>query len=96
VRNNAILIHPNASASITAGKDNTFQQDLRGKLKDNTGKPIAGATILLVGTGQSVATDEHGDFQFAKTPPSGELRINFIGFKEKQYLFNGPNSSSLL
>ncbi|MDR3009542.1 MAG: TonB-dependent receptor [Sphingobacterium sp.] len=89
VRNNAILIHPNASASASASasKDNTFQQDLRGKLKDNTGKPIAGATVLLVGTGQSVATDERGDFQFAKTPRSGELRINFIGFKEKTISF---------
>ncbi|HEU4791220.1 MAG TPA: carboxypeptidase-like regulatory domain-containing protein, partial [Flavobacterium sp.] len=59
------------------------EASINGKVIDEKGLPIPGATIVLNGTTTSVATDFDGKFQI-KAPKDGSLTISFIGYKTVQ------------
>ncbi|MFV5700085.1 SusC/RagA family TonB-linked outer membrane protein [Flavobacterium sp. ZT3R17] len=63
---------------------------INGKVLDDKGMSIPGATIVLKGTKSSVATDFDGKFQI-KAPKDGTLTISFIGYKTVQEAINGRN-----
>jgi TonB-linked SusC/RagA family outer membrane protein len=64
---------------------------INGKVIDEAGMPIPGATILLKGTSSSVTTDFDGKFQI-KGPKNGILTISFIGYKTVEAGINGQTS----
>jgi len=64
------------------------EASINGKVIDDKGLPIPGATIVLNGTTTSVATDFDGKFQI-KAPKDGTLTISFIGYKTVQEAING-------
>lgn len=51
-----------------------------GRIVDEKGNPIAGATIVIVGTTQGVASDADGGYTIA-AKPDDVLRVSFIGYK---------------
>ncbi|MYH07833.1 MAG: TonB-dependent receptor plug domain-containing protein [Rhodothermaceae bacterium] len=57
-----------------------------GKVIDGeTGQPLVGANILLVGTGVGSATDAEGDFEILNlTPGTHTLRISFVGYAAQE------------
>lgn len=64
------------------------EASINGKVIDENGLPIPGATIVLSGTTTSVATDFDGKFQI-KAPKDGILTISFIGYKTVQESISG-------
>ena len=64
------------------------EASINGKVIDEKGMPVPGATIVLSGTTTSVATDFDGKFQI-KAPKDGILTISFIGYKTVQESING-------
>ena len=57
-----------------------------GKVIDaETGQPLVGANILVVGTGVGSATDAEGDFEIRNlTPGTHTLRISFVGYAAQE------------
>ena len=51
-----------------------------GRIVDEKGNPIPGATIVIVGTTQGVASDVEGRYTIA-AKPDDVLRVSFIGYK---------------
>ena len=51
-----------------------------GKITDEKGNPIAGATVIIHGTSQGVATDVDGKYTLP-VKPDDVLQISFIGYK---------------
>jgi TonB-linked SusC/RagA family outer membrane protein len=64
------------------------EASISGKVIDEQGLPIPGATIVLKGTSSSVASDFDGGFQI-KAPKDGVLTISFIGYKTVQQELSG-------
>lgn len=71
----------------TAGKP----IDLIGKVVDEQGKPVAGATVTVRGSGVSTATNADGDF-LIRADERGSLMITSVGFDTKIIRINGANS----
>ena len=65
----------------------TFAQteEVSGKVTDNSGEPIIGATILVTGSqnGNGTVTDIDGNFTL-QAKPGSTLSISYIGYKTKQ------------
>jgi len=57
-------------------------QSLTGTVKDETGEPLAGVTILLVGTTTGALTDVDGQFSIAASE-GDQLRFTYIGMLEQ-------------
>jgi hypothetical protein len=60
---------------------------LDGELK----QPLAGASVVIKGTTNAVATDFEGKFELTTTQKSGEVVISFLGFDSKTISFTVPD-----
>ena len=65
--------------SMLAGEAFAQQRQLTGKVIDDFGDPIAGASIVVVGTTTGTATLGNGTFSL-NVPPNATLSVSFIGF----------------
>lgn len=58
------------------------QFSLSGRIKDDSGKPLAGANVVLAGTYLGTVSDEEGGFYFSHLPSGTyRLRVSFIGYE---------------
>jgi len=55
---------------------------VKGKVTDEKGMAVPGATVKVAGTKQGTVTDNNGSFSLALTAPS-TLNITFIGYSQK-------------
>jgi len=53
---------------------------MKGKVTDEKGEPLPGASVLLEGTTKGAITDMDGYFQL-DVPGNGEIKIEYIGFE---------------
>ncbi|QPH41481.1 SusC/RagA family TonB-linked outer membrane protein [Pedobacter endophyticus] len=57
---------------------------VRGRVIDNEGKPMPGATIVIKNTKRLVKTDANGEFIFPGVEENSLLLISYIGFETKE------------
>lgn len=55
---------------------------ISGIVKDSEGIPLAGASVLVVGTDKGVSTDFDGKFSMENVSPSDVLLISYVGFED--------------
>lgn len=60
----------------------TFAQNIRveGQVTDETGEPMIGVSVKVVGTGSGVITDLDGNFVMPSVSPSATLEFSFVGY----------------
>jgi TonB-linked SusC/RagA family outer membrane protein len=71
-------------------KVNRRQQTVTGTVTDaQTGDPLAGVNILVIGTSTGAATDADGHYSVSVPSLQDSLRFSFIGFQTKTVAING-------
>ena len=65
-----------------------------GRVVDEKGNPIAGATVMIVGTTQGVASDTEGRYTIA-AKPDDMLRVSFIGYETKTIEIKGKEKLNI-
>lgn len=58
--------------------------DVRGKVLDEQGAPLAGATVKVKGTGRAASTDRDGNFYLQGVDEKAVLVVSYIGYGEKE------------
>ena len=61
---------------------------LRGVVEDSTGEPLTGASVLVKGTTNGVATDIDGNFAL-KVKNGDVISISYIGYKPQDIPVTG-------
>lgn len=56
------------------------QQTVKGKVKDVTGEPIIGASVLVKGTSNGTITNLDGDFSLSNVEEGTEIEITYVGY----------------
>lgn len=83
---------------LTGGLYNSaYAQDnqnftVRGKVTENTGVPVPGASVKVSGTKQGTVTDEKGVFTLQLSAPAS-LTISYIGFTAQTISVSSKNTS---
>ena len=75
-----------------------FQQQtisVRGKVVDQTGYPVPGASIIVKGTTQGTITDMDGNYTLSDVPTDATLVFSFIGMKKQEVSVDGQTSISI-
>lgn len=54
---------------------------ISGKILDDKGEPVIGASILVQGSNNGTISDINGNYSLADVPESGTLIISYIGYK---------------
>lgn len=85
VNNNLITIYKASSASApVAAPAQTALGTLRGKVLDETGDILPGATVQVAGGGQGTATDADGGFSLKLPAGTYTLEIGFMGYQTQR------------
>src|SRR5690606_37058426 len=72
-----------AGNHLLSGVD--FQQSdfiLKGRITNEKGEPLAGVTIVLIGSTRTVTTDGDGSY-LTKATPGDKLSVSFLGMKDQ-------------
>src|SRR6188508_1379220 len=81
------LLHPSSALS-----QNVSGTTVKGKVIDENGKPLVGATINIKGTNQSTITDSSGNFSLAISNQRAVLVFSFVGFAKQEISVNGRSN----
>ncbi len=68
------------------------QLTVKGVVKDATGEPVIGASVLVKGTNNGTITDLNGDFSLSNVKQGSPIEITFVGYLPQEV----KASSSLL
>ncbi len=80
------IISVTEAAPTSAPKPDTGKPAvIRGTVVDDGGAPVAGATVILMGTTQGTSTGVDGTFQLSTTQRNPVLQVSFLGMKSVQY-----------
>lgn len=71
--------------------DNSFH-DVRGRVINDQGEPIVGASILLKETNKGTATDQNGEFVLTDVPPNCTLIISSVGYQRQEIELAGRST----
>ena len=64
------------------------KKEVKGKITDEAGLALPGATITVAGTTRGVITDNDGSFHL-EVEPGNKLIISFVGFTNQEIIYNG-------
>ncbi|HEY0768705.1 MAG TPA: TonB-dependent receptor plug domain-containing protein, partial [Sphingobacteriaceae bacterium] len=68
----------------TFGTVDVVRTDIRGKVTDEKGAPLPGATVKVKGGTAAVSTDANGDFLLRGIEPDAVLVVTFLGFETQE------------
>lgn len=61
----------------------TLDLNIRGKIFDENGKPLSGATITIKGTNKTTTTDQNGEYSLQVTP-SNIILVSYVGYETRE------------
>ncbi|MDD7888136.1 SusC/RagA family TonB-linked outer membrane protein [Flavivirga sp. 57AJ16] len=91
--------------NIVLGKDNTIlikeattQQQIKvsGKVTDEAGIPVIGATVLIKGTFKGTATDFDGSYTITVANPENVLVFSSLGFESQEITVGNKNTINVI
>jgi TonB-linked SusC/RagA family outer membrane protein len=76
-----------ASVSTIDGEGGPTMVKASGLILDETGQPLSGASIHIIGSGKSFITNAKGEF-LIQVPANSTLSFSYIGYETQQLKFN--------
>ena len=76
------------NGKILVGPKSVELIEVSGRVVDEKGNPIPGASVIVYGTTQGVATDADGRYTL-RMQPDGVLKVSFIGYKTETVPLDG-------
>jgi TonB-dependent starch-binding outer membrane protein SusC len=71
-------------------------REIRGRVTNEQGEPVVGATILLKGHKNAVATGPKGEFMIKNAGPGSTIIVTHIGFEKLEHKISGETSLFLV
>jgi TonB-linked SusC/RagA family outer membrane protein len=69
---------------MSAGLVFAQTKQVSGLVKDNTGEPVIGASVVVKGTSVGILSDSEGKFSFDVPESATAIIVSYIGLKEKE------------
>ena len=88
IKNEAYVIKPRSEKPKTSTSIQQEQKTITGKVLDEKGQPLPGATVLVQGKMVGVVTDMKGKFSI-KVDSKDALTFSFVGYKTQIVLVEG-------
>lgn len=81
-----------SAVEITDNAEVIQQRAIHGKITDEAGEPLPGATVLVTGTTVSTSTNQDGEFSLNINENHQTLTISIIGFETEQVSIGSQNT----
>tara|TARA_R110002033_G_scaffold160593_1_gene196978 strand:+ start:10198 stop:13464 length:3267 start_codon:yes stop_codon:yes gene_type:complete len=89
IQMNANTYSSNSKISFKIEEINTQQTTITGKITDEAGIPLPGASILVKGTTIGAVTTFDGDYSIAVLDGATTLVFSYLGFVKQEIIING-------
>jgi TonB-linked SusC/RagA family outer membrane protein len=83
LKDNAVMVKPKEPTFLERLADRWAAIDVRGRVVDQEGKPLPGATVKVKSTGKGFSTNGKGEFYLENVDQDAVLVISFIGYVSK-------------
>jgi TonB-linked SusC/RagA family outer membrane protein len=70
--------------------------DVRGIVKDETGRPMQSVSVVVPGTPLGAITDKNGEFVIYHVPEKGSLYVSYVGYESQTIEINGRTSFDIV
>lgn len=81
---------------MTAVAINAQNLTVSGTVTDTDGEPMIGATVMVTGTQNGVATDLDGHYTLKNVAPAAKLRFSYVGYQTKEIAVDGKNEINVV
>ncbi|WP_460544714.1 SusC/RagA family TonB-linked outer membrane protein [Echinicola sediminis] len=68
------------------------QQQINGRVLDESGLGLPGASVLVIGTSNGTVTDLDGNFKLTITSENPVLKVSFIGYESQEIALDGRST----
>lgn len=96
IANQTIVLTTKAATGSVNPIPPVLQQDVHGRVTNEKGESIAGASILIKGTNTGTITDENGNFILENADPNSVLRVTAIGYAPKEIALHGNTTLQII
>lgn len=89
-----LIFNESSKSKVTVTNAVRAQQEevtVKGQVIDDSGAPIPGVTVLLVGTTKGIITDFDGNYTI-KVPANGSLSFSYVGYKPQTIAVGGKTT----
>jgi len=81
IENNTVLLRVKEPSFLDRIMDHFAAVDVRGRVLDEAGNPLVGATIQVKDKAQAYKTKENGEFEIKGVDEDAVLLVSYVGFK---------------
>ena len=71
------------------------QKTVTGTVKDASGEPMIGVSVIIDGTSTGGVTDFDGNFTIQKVPENGTLKFSYVGYRDQKISTAGKSQLSV-
>lgn len=89
IEGNTVVISRKKASPVTPDPDRPVIDRLQGKVVNEKGEPIPGATVQIKGTKRGATTNETGVFTLTDVPDGAVLVVSALGLKAKEVPVSG-------
>jgi TonB-linked SusC/RagA family outer membrane protein len=89
IENNTIVITQKLVNVVAQEAPSTIRIPITGRVTDKEGNPLAGVSVVVVGTSQGGSTNSNGEFSIAKVDENAKLKFSFVGYTAQTISVNG-------
>ncbi|MEM5565887.1 TonB-dependent receptor [Psychroserpens sp. AS72] len=82
----------NAKEQSNTSKNNQQKKTIKGKVVDDTGMPLVGATVMVKGANTGVITDFDGNFVLSVPEDTTTLIISYLGYSPQEVDITGKTT----
>ena len=73
-----------------------MQQTITGRITDEDGLPLPGASVMEQGTSNVTTSDIDGNFRLVVSNPSAVIVVSYVGFEEQQVMLEGRTKVAVM
>ena len=84
MQNKTIIIKERETNFLNKVVDYFASIDVRGRVLDENGKPLPGATVRVLGTNKALLTNNNGEFYLQGIREDAVLQITFLGYEPRE------------
>lgn len=82
IEGKGVIISENTRTANETGRPTTILQErIKGRIVDQKGNPLAGASIQVLNTNRSTRSDAEGQFELSNVPSTATLSITYLGYQ---------------
>ena len=84
-----VIVKERNQSETVSRSENSLPVNVRGRITDEKGEPLPGATIRVKATGQALVSDGDGRFSFSNLNDNAVLVISYTGFVQQEVAVKG-------